>query len=122
MQADLAEFPVTKEGLKYALIMIDVMDNYCYAQELPDKSAKSVRAAFLSIQKKFKLYALETLATDQGSEFKGNEKFFKQRDIKLIYLGRNTKAFKVKTLGRKKFFVLKHISVFFTGRANYWSH
>ena len=95
MQADLAEFPSTKEGLKYAFIMIDVMDNYCYARELPNKSAEAIRRAFLTIQKKFRLYAIETLATDQGSEFKGNEAFFKKRNIKLIYLGRNTKAFKV---------------------------
>ena len=95
MQADLAEFPETAEGTKYAFIMIDVMDNYCYAKELPDKTAKSVREAFLSLTKKHRLNAIETLATDQGGEFKANRKFFEQQKIKLIFLGRDTKAFKV---------------------------
>ena len=51
MQADLAEFPETAAGTKYAFVMIDVMDNYCYAKEMPDKTARSVQAAFLSLKK-----------------------------------------------------------------------
>ena len=75
--------------------MVDVMDNYCYARELPDKSAQAVQKAFIFLRKKYRLWNLSVLATDKGSEFIGNERFFKKEKIKLIYLGRNTKAFKV---------------------------
>lgn len=98
MQADLAEFPQTEEGIKYALVMVDVMDNYCYTKELPNKTARAVQKAFLFLKKKYNLQRLSVIATDEGGEFKGSEAFFKKQNIKLIYLGRNTKAFKVRGL------------------------
>lgn len=107
LQADLAQFPQTSGGIKYALIMVDLLDNYIYASVLPDKTALAVRKAYEDLAQKFRLQNVETIGTDQGGEFfsKNNQEFFKGLGIKLIALGRNTKAFKVKDYRNLLFYI-----------------
>lgn len=78
-QADLAQMP-DDQGAKYFLLCIDLFSQKIFCEALKFKTAVDVKNAFLKIFKDAKIVP-DKLETDQGSEFLGNRKFFKETKI-----------------------------------------
>ena len=78
-QADLAEMPHDGD-FRYFLLCIDIFSRKLFCRSLKTKTSLEVRNAFESIFKEAKSVCSK-LETDQGSEFKGNKKFFKEKKI-----------------------------------------
>ena len=78
-EADLAEFPPFKNYSK-ALVLIDVFSRRIWAKALQTKSAKEVKEKFEEIWRETQKTP-EVLATDGGSEFTGNLKYFEEKGI-----------------------------------------
>ncbi len=91
-QADLAEMfhMANKTGF---LLCIDVFSRAIFCSTLKNKSAEEVRKAFRVIFRQAGLKP-EKLETDQGSEFRGNRRFFDEEKIFFkVKIGRNKASF-----------------------------
>ena len=78
-QADLAEMPLDEE-FKYFLLCIDIFSRKIFCRKLKTKTSLEVRQAFDDIFREVKTVCSK-LETDQGTEFKGNKKYFKEKKI-----------------------------------------
>lgn len=79
MQADIAVM-FEKNGYKYFLVVCDVFSRHLFVEALKDKTAESVRKV---LEKLFDSIStpISKFETDQGGEFVGLRKFFKERNI-----------------------------------------
>jgi Integrase core domain len=79
VQMDLAFMP-KYQGFSYFLLLIDVFSRHIYCEALKEKSAGQIKVAFEKIYENFQspIYKLES---DQGTEFIGNKKYFKSKNI-----------------------------------------
>jgi hypothetical protein len=107
-QADIFEMPLT-EGMAgkkrggYFLLIVDVWNNYIYAQQMSTKSAKETLATIKKIIKDNNLYKFACLTTDAGGEFVGMHKMaeFKALNIKHFVLTQSKhKAFLSEAYGK----------------------
>ena len=94
IQADLAEFPATKENPnpkhKYALVATDVYTRQTYAEPLENKTAKVTNAAMAKVLDKMPDHARNAaLTTDGGQEFSGLETLKDRETIHRLKVGRN---------------------------------
>ncbi len=96
-QADLAIMPEQENFIGF-LLCVDLFSRKIFCESLLSKDAKSVRIAFQKIFKRADLFP-EKLETDQGKEFVGNKKYFKQKKIFFkIKTGRHKAAFAEKAI------------------------
>ena len=79
MQSDIA-FMFEKNGFKYFMVLIDVFSRHLYVEILQDKTAESVKKAFLKIFATF-TSPITKIETDEGGEFVGLKSFFKKEKI-----------------------------------------
>jgi len=79
LQADLG-FMFEKNGFKYMLVVCDVFSRHLYVEALKDKTAETVKQALIKIFDKFTT-PISKFETDQGGEFLGLSKFFRERQI-----------------------------------------
>ena len=94
--ADLVEmqkFSKWNKGIKYLLMVIDVLSKYGWISPLKDKKTESVSKAFNEIFKKSKRKPM-MLWTDKGSEFisKNFKEFLKKEKIKLYHTENEEKS------------------------------
>ena len=89
-QADLAEMPADK-GYKYFLLCVDIFSAKIFCHPLQTKSSQEVKAAFEIIFKEANTVC-NKLETDQGSEFLGNKKYFKEKKVYFKIKTGNNKA------------------------------
>lgn len=70
--ADLLELPKTEEGFKYLFVVVDLWSDEFDIEPLKNKQPKTVLDAFKKMLKRKHLnFPKGSIATDQGSEFKG---------------------------------------------------
>ena len=76
-QADLAEMPHDGD-FRYFLLCIDIFSRKIFCRPLKSKTSLEVRNAFEEIFEEAHSVC-NKLETDQGTEFKGNKKYFKEK-------------------------------------------
>lgn len=79
MQADIA-YMYDKNGFKYILVVCDIFSRHLWAEPLKDKTAASVRTVLTKLFDSI-LTPIEKFETDQGTEFAGLGKFFREKKI-----------------------------------------
>lgn len=79
LQADIA-YMFEYDNFKYFLLVIDCFSSKIFVEPLKDKSAESVKKAFEIITNEMKA-PIQELQTDQGKEFIGCKKYFKEKRI-----------------------------------------
>lgn len=79
MQSDIA-YMFEKNGYKYILVVCDIFSRHLWAEALKDKTAASVRKVLTGIFDSIPT-SIEKFETDQGTEFSGLGKFFRERKI-----------------------------------------
>ncbi len=80
VQMDLAFMP-NYQGFKYFLLLIDAFSKHIYCKSLKEKSAGQIREAFEKIYNEEFQSPIYKLESDQGTEFTGNKKYFKEKHI-----------------------------------------
>ena len=81
--SDLLELPITKEGYKYLLVVVDIWNNNFDIEPMKSKTASDTLDAFKTIIKRqFTKMPKASIRTDNGNEFKGSFKaFLTEHDI-----------------------------------------
>ena len=75
--SDLLELPLTKEGYKYLLVVVDLWSNDFDIEPMESKSASDCLSAFKEIIKRqYTKLPKASVRTDGGTEFKGSFKAF----------------------------------------------
>jgi hypothetical protein len=75
--SDLIELPLTKEGYKYLLVVVDIWSNNFDIEPMESKTASDTLEAFKTIIKRsFVKMPKASIRTDNGNEFKGSFKAF----------------------------------------------
>lgn len=75
--SDLLELPLTKEGYKYLLVVVDLWSNDFDIEPMESKSASDCLSAFKEIIKRqYTKLPKASIRTDGGTEFKGSFKAF----------------------------------------------
>ena len=102
--ADLLELPKTEEGFHYLLVVVDLWSDEFDIEPLKNKEAETVLSAFEKMLKRKHLnFPKGSIATDQGSEFKGVfHDFIYNKGIyhKWAVPGRKTQMSAVESLNR----------------------
>lgn len=80
VQMDLAFMP-NYQGFKYFLLLIDAFSKHIYCEALKEKSASQIKEAFEKIYSEDFQSPIYKLESDQGTEFIGNKKYFKEKKI-----------------------------------------
>jgi hypothetical protein len=105
IQADLLMLPITNDGYRYLLTVIDIWSNYIDFEPLKTKTAKETLAAIKTIfNRKYLNEPIASIKTDSGREFlESFDQYFKKQKIAhLINLpDRHSQMAKVENLNKQ---------------------
>lgn len=96
---DVSKFSKQNNGIKYLLTIIDVFSKFAWIVPLINKSAESIRNAFVTI---FKIIKPKSIQTDKGTEFfnKNLMSLLKKKNIKIYSTNSELKASVVERFNR----------------------